>query len=192
MPVYFRARACPDLDNCTAPAWKRAACWGWTEQECRAAILKHLRRSTLHADMPDEDCMILSDDARLERIEYDSEPGPIEGPPPRKRHRSARHEADTDVPVDVEEEIELRTREIAAEREPQNQLAVAMVPRTPPRRPTTTIPTELLKNVSDALTRAHTAARHAQRLSTAAASAFSTEAEVIKEVHDTVEAVLRR
>ena len=40
---------------------------------------------------------------------------------------------------------------------------------------------ETVRLACDGLGRAHTAARHAQRLCTAAASAFSTEAEVINE-----------
>ena len=51
--TYWYCAECPCADSCSAAAWKRAAVWGWTLEECQAVLKKHLTLSGNH--LLDED-----------------------------------------------------------------------------------------------------------------------------------------
>ena len=44
---YFYLAECP-ADGCSKPAWKKAAVWGWTVEEAKAQLVRHLTVSGLH------------------------------------------------------------------------------------------------------------------------------------------------
>ena len=50
--VWYRANACPLVGNCSPPSWKKASCKGWTKEEVRERVYKHLVNSTLHQTEP--------------------------------------------------------------------------------------------------------------------------------------------
>ena len=52
---FFDVETCPALNECSSSSWKHAAVWGWTEDECRSQLFKHLTNSNKHSSMPASD-----------------------------------------------------------------------------------------------------------------------------------------
>ncbi len=75
MPNFFWVVGCPDEANCSEPAWKRAQCWGWSEEEARKQLVGHLCKSSLHAMEP-EDAKGLAELAEIKEDEWE---GPLPG-----------------------------------------------------------------------------------------------------------------
>ena len=46
--MWYQATACPLVGNCSPQSWKKACCKGWTKEEVREKVFKHLVNSTLH------------------------------------------------------------------------------------------------------------------------------------------------
>ena len=46
--VWYRANECPFVGKCTHASWKKAACAGWTREDARDKVYKHLANSSLH------------------------------------------------------------------------------------------------------------------------------------------------
>ncbi len=56
---FFYVESCPALNECSSSSWKHAAVWGWTEDECRQQLFKHLTNSCKHSSMPASDRKLL-------------------------------------------------------------------------------------------------------------------------------------
>ena len=50
MTRFFYCESCPLQEECTPQNFKTWGCWGYTEEECRAKVLKHLRGSGKHKE----------------------------------------------------------------------------------------------------------------------------------------------
>ena len=46
--MFWRAIACPLLEDCSDASWKRAGNWGWDEESCKQHVAKHLLLSSRH------------------------------------------------------------------------------------------------------------------------------------------------
>ena len=81
--TYFYCAACPCAESCSAAAWKRAAVWGWTLEEAKNVLMRHLTLSGNH--MLDEDMA-----GHMVEVADDVEEPYVAPPPenPRKRQRS--------------------------------------------------------------------------------------------------------
>ena len=52
MPTcWFYVDKCPFKGDCSAPSWKKAKVWGWTEKECKEQLRHHLKESILHKSL---------------------------------------------------------------------------------------------------------------------------------------------
>ena len=86
---YFYVAQCPEKAFCSDKAWKRAQIWGYSEEECRERLRKHLVESSLHllnVDVADD--MAKGVDLQEEPYESD-EPGDEPRERSRKRHKKA-------------------------------------------------------------------------------------------------------
>jgi hypothetical protein len=190
--VYYFAQACPLAHECSTASWKKAHCWGWTIEEAQSMLMQHLCKSGLHShrsraekedivhsysfacDLSDE--VLQSDEEECEeperkrpKTEYGANKGPI-GARPRPAAGSSASSA-----------------EFAAPGSPPRS-STQMVVRD---RDVITISRQQLDSAMDSINRAYQACRHAQKLSAAAAEAFSQESEVLLEAKSAVDAIRR-
>jgi len=47
-PHYYYYRTCPCSKDCSSTSWNKAEAWGWSEDEAKAKLVKHLVLSDLH------------------------------------------------------------------------------------------------------------------------------------------------
>ena len=183
---FFYAKECPYPDECNPSNFKSWEPWGWTEESCRAQVLRHLKQSGKHKDcVPkgesrDEDYQASVDLLELEEDVYE-EPGP-----PKKRRVDAEPPPSGRGPMQQLPALVAGPdggstgsggRAFAALDDGINRCgAGAPVTR------------QDLREVTDALGRCITSARHAQRLSAMAATAFNDEAAIFEEVKAFVDA----
>ena len=73
MPSAYFATKCPAEADCSPQAWKRAACWGYTEGKCRARVVDHLTKSSLHL-MDSYDARTLAASVDMEFNAFEEEP----------------------------------------------------------------------------------------------------------------------
>jgi hypothetical protein len=188
--VFYYANTCPLSHECTSQSWKKARCWGWTIDEAQDYLMQHVSKSGHHSHrsrQEKEDIVAtfsfitdVSDEVPSESEE--SEPG---------RKRSKHQPSMNDYPIGA--------------RRPAtgSSGSGASAPATPPPnavlesriavrdRDTITISRQQLDSAMDSINRAYSACRHAQKLSAAAAEAFSQESEVLLEAKSAVEAIRR-
>jgi hypothetical protein len=73
MPSFYCATKCPLEDESSLQAWKPAACWGYTAEKCRARVVDHLTRSSLHL-MDSDDATSLAKSVDMEFGDFEEEP----------------------------------------------------------------------------------------------------------------------
>ena len=202
MPSVYFATKCPAEADCSPQAWKRAACWGYTEGKCRARVVDHLTKSSLHL-MDSYDARTLAASVDMEFNAFEEEP---------KQHASKRLRllppsgllpaiAATDVATIVADVIKSTLMavkdELAADRAATNasKSHVQFAPHIPLAQPDCghffCVNGNTVETVCAALDRSHVAAVHARRLCRAAASVFETEAKTISDAKVTIMDVFR-
>ena len=170
MVTFFYARECPCKEECTPANFKSWQPWGWTEESCRAQVMRHLVGSGKHKNGEDRK---LEFECAVEAMEL---------------------ETDTyDAMEHVPKRLRIDDRALAP-----SAMLCNMAPRSMEsmRRHggslsadgSNPISRQDLKEVSDSLGRCVTSARHAQRLSAMAAKAFEDEAGIFEEVKEFVDA----
>ena len=185
---FFYAAECPFADERSAQTFKSWNPWGWTEESCRAQVLRHLKCSGKHKDnVPpgmdrDAEYEVMVEGMTLQEDFYD----PTE-------HVGKKQRLDDGTPRpksrgrDDTREIASGSRHLAEICSGQRDLrrhGDASASSGPITR-------QDLCEVSDALGRCVTSARHAQRLSAMAAKAFQDEATIFEEVKEFVDAKIR-
>ena len=58
--------------ECSSQAWKRSACWGWTEQEARNRLVEHLVTSSKH-HMQREEAINLAEEHEIRSDVYEQQ-----------------------------------------------------------------------------------------------------------------------
>jgi hypothetical protein len=189
--VYYFANTCPLSHECSTASWKKAHCWGWTLEEAQDQLMQHLSKSGHHSHRSraeKEDIVSTYSflcDLSDEVLQSDSEECE-ESQPGRKKQKT--HHVVNNHPIGAR--IRMATGSSAS----------ASAPATPPRSETQmavrdkdviTISRQQLDSAMDSINRAYQACRHAQKLSAAAAEAFSQESEVLLEAKSAVDAIRR-
>ena len=203
--TWFSVEQCPRAEQCTEQAFKRAKVWGWTEQECRDQLYRHLRTSGFH-QLSEEDAGGVVDSVALkDHVCFDEATQPPFPPPGREDIATTRKACSPATSSGA-----CNTAAIVAETlrqaglscsTPQastvTTLEVPSVALHPPQNDTpggrdTNRPrrADLIAAI-DALKRAVAAARQCSRLSLAAAEAFNNEASVWQESQGALETLLR-
>jgi len=149
MDTYWFCKSCPHASECSPQAWKRAQVWGWTQSEAQASLVKHLTASGLHG-VEEDLAVTLAELAEYEEAEA----------PPQKRPRVDHGQGKgfqgwgKDPPGQAP---------IGA---PVSSSLVSMSSSAmqPSNTGTITLRREQLASAVDALSRAYTSARAAQRL----------------------------
>jgi hypothetical protein len=85
---FFWVEFCPAMHECSSQSWKNAKVWGWTEDECRGELMKHLTNSSKH-NMSFEDRQNLVDGVDLHADVYEEQPQQQQQQqqPPQKRSK---------------------------------------------------------------------------------------------------------
>ena len=203
MAKFFYAKECPYADECSATNFKSWGCWGWTEESCRAQVLKHLKNSGKHkehvpaGESRDTEYEMMVEGMELEEDVYDTS---------QDTHVSKRQR------VDDKGKSKGRPSASSADGDGDGHGVVGAVGAHPAGRSLAAICSGGLQQnmrrhgdamggspitrqdlceVSDALGRCVSSARHAQRLSAMAAKAFQEEATIFEEVKQFVDAKIQ-
>ena len=193
MAKFFFVRECPLGEECNADNFKKWDPWGWTETECWDKVFKHLCGSGHHkANCPSGDnrhdfYKVIMDAVHIEQDEYE---------PQQPSHKKKKRSRETDpsgaaegmMPADADG-AESRASATAVQAK-SGMLGLLRMLSDSRSTSSSTAPVSRqdLRAVSDSLNRCITAARHAQRLSAMAASAFNDEAAVFEEVKTFIDA----
>ncbi len=73
--VYFYAKECPLSEQCSAQSWKKASCWGETEEGAREQLVRHLMTSG-HHKLSKTDAQSMAELATMEEYYEEEEAGP--------------------------------------------------------------------------------------------------------------------
>ena len=170
---FFFAKECPLPHECSPQNFKSWEPWGWTDETCRAQVLRHLKQSGKHKEhVPKGESRDVEYDALVAEMvlsedEYGDTPKVpkkrrVDDPPPPEHHGLAHHMGQQGRAFALLNDV--------ARGGGSSSSSCAPVTR------------QDLREVSDALSRCVTSARHAQRLSAMAATAFNDEAAIFEEV----------
>ena len=202
--TWFWVEQCPRAEECTEQAFKRAKVWGWTEQECRDQLYRHLRTSGLH-HLSEEDAGGIVESVEMKSVTSVGEATPPTFPPPGRNIATARKAASpatssgaSNTAAIVAETLRhIGLSSAIPQAGPATTLEAPSVALRPPQNDTpggrdTNRPrrADLIAAI-DALKRAVAAARQCSRLSLAAAEAFNNEAQVWQESQGALETLLR-
>lgn len=186
--TWFFIKNCPLAERCSAQSRKKANLWGSTEDEARDALKVHLMRSGCH-QLDDEVAHRFAEQAEVESYSDDEDAPPGEGEPPQKRARRATQ------PVDVAAVVQETLRQVSSQSMRPAPPAFApplhLASRPSSSSGSTTIRIGQLQQAIDAVTRAGSAAKQAQRISAAAARAFGDEAAALDEAKEALESILQ-
>ena len=191
MPTtYVYCAACPYAEQCSDTAWKRAAVWGWDECECKLRLKQHLGTSGKHSSL-DEDDVLLA----VETAEYIVEPWQEPQPSKKRRTEGAPPAAGSvdaaSIASAVVEAVAKASSSSGGIANPSSASS-AILPMSASPGDSVLVPRQLLSAAVDALGRAQTSSRSAQRLLEAGITTFGNEAQVFHEVKTTLASLLDR
>jgi hypothetical protein len=167
---FFYCEFCPALNDCSRGSWKNGAVWGWSEEECRFQLNKHLQNggnAGKHQTMSASDRKLLVAGADLVcdvhhfpkrgRHAEDGQASSSEGHPAPIGAR----QADYQIEAGGEMCDALQLAQMAADQEDHvGHVVLRQVE---------------FDSIIDSVARASSCARSAQRLAASAAKAFSDE-----------------
>jgi len=173
---------------------EEGAVLGWTPEEAKDRLEQHLVRSSLHK--------MLEEDAKI-YVEVMAEPRESVYEPqqqPRKKRAvddgaGPQHDMGAAIAEAIRQlkaKEETASRSSEAQSRPSSALTPLHAPLVRPSQGGVTIRLEQAKSCHDAMSRAYKAARHVQRLCSAAANAFSDEAETIQEAVNSFDVLIRQ
>ena len=162
---FFFVECCPAMNECSKSSWKNAAVWGWTEEECRQQLTKHLTNSGKHPSMLAADRKLL-----VAGVDLIADVHVFQ-----KRGRGEESAGSSDGQQQLaigagqpryqaEEEAEFNEMELAQQALDQEDHVGQVILRQVE-----------FDSMIDSVTRASSCARSAQRLAASAAKAFSDE-----------------
>lgn len=164
---FFYVQHCPLDLECSQQSWRKARVWGWTEDECRARLLHHLICSSHHAGHNEEEVEAIVETTTLIE-DFDDE---VVRPEPKRQRASNSSQAASSLAAS--------SRATSSSRLP------------PADDGDVTLSRKKLNAALDSVGRAYNAARHSQKLASAASEAFASEAEVLLEARSALEALKR-
>ena len=186
--AYFYCRACPRAEQCSAKAWKRASIWGWSEDECRKRLQNHLASSSLHKEeFEAENGLTPEEEAAVaEVVEATVTESDVMEPLPRRQSlptvpkRKAEPVPPQNAPTSqnvvqqvIQQLVQRQSDAASSDGSGNDQFTVMPYSR---RSETVTLRVLEIQRCHDALVRASKAARHAQKLTASASTAFANEA----------------
>ena len=183
--IFYYYRTCPCSGDCSNQSWKKADVWGWTPDDAKAKLVKHLRTSSLH-DLSEEDAWLHVDEAELEvgdgeqykkkqhekkEWKHAQAKGKTEPPGGRGQKRPMQPSY---PPPETELPLAIRGGASMYGSEQQDGIYVSKAK---------------LQMVIDSLSRAASSAKQSQKLAAAAADAFGAELNVLSETKASFEAM---
>ena len=186
--TWFFVQGCPAGNECSIQSRKEAAMWGETEEAARDACKVHLMRSGSHS-YSEDDAQNLSDSAEVNTYEGDDQqPEPNrERSPHRGKGEHGFGKAAWKGHL-VQQTVQETLQALASS---SSDLSLIR-PSSTRASATGSKPIRVvqLQEAIDAVSRAATAAKQAQRISASAARAFADEAAALDSCKTTLEAVL--
>lgn len=190
--TWFFVQGCPAGHECSVQSRKKAAMWGETEEAARDACKVHLMRSGSHS-YSEDDAQNLSDSAEVntyegDDAEFDQQPEPNRERSPRRgkgEHGFGKAAWKGHL---VQQTVQETLQALASS---SSDLSLIR-PSSTRASATGSMPIRVvqLQEAIDAVSRAATAAKQAQRISASAARAFADEAAALDSCKTTLEAVL--
>ena len=166
--IFFYAKECPLSEACSLISWKKAQCWGYTEEECKAQVAKHLMGSG-HRSLGKADAETWAESAEMVEDTYDEKESEDMLTRTRKRRAIA------SVPASVPEASAMASS------------SSGMVPAT--SSGFIYFRQHEFQAAVDCVNRAANAAGQAQRLAAQAARAFGDELAALNEVKANLETI---
>jgi len=173
---FYFFRTCPLGDHCSKISWSKAQCWGWTEDEAKQQLHRHLVLSG-HHDMDSEAAWEHVEQAQVEvgdGTKYK-----------KKQEVGGRSRKDRDAHAQAKVQAAPPGR---GQKRPSSSTELSLAVRGS-ESGGIYISKEKLQLVIDSLARASTSAKHSQKLAAAAAEAFGAEATVLAETKAAFEAM---
>ena len=172
MAKFFYAKECPLGHECSEQNFKSWSPWGWTEEACRAQVLRHLKAGGKHKEnVPKGESRGDMYETLVAEMElYEDVYDQSQHVPKRRRVEDGFAESMPKMIVGPQQPTHPPDFVMLMGRASASSSSGAPVTR------------QDLREVSDALNRCVTSARHAQRLSAMAAKAFDDEAVIFEEV----------
>ena len=170
--TYYEVKVCPYAEECNARNFAGWKCWGCSPEEARAKVVDHLLGCGLHKEYAKEDPT--RDRAFYELMVESTEVVEKTWPEPAQPKR--RRDAAPSTPPDGPQTLQLQVRD----RGDASNRGLALATRS--SAVAARLTNMEYKSITDACVRASKAARNAQRLSAAAASAFAEEAAVFEDI----------
>ena len=176
MCKYFYIKKCP-RGGCSETSWKKAQVWGWTEEECRDALRRHLEKSSYHCMISADDVNQCMQDAVVRESEYIEQ-----GEEPHKRRRvddaASAPQASDAAHLPSSQGSYSATPPPPSLRGP----ALADTPQPAPRVPATFVMQgSMVEQIVEILARAQQGVRACARLASQASTAFADEYENIED-----------
>lgn len=166
--VFYFVSECPLGEGCTSASWKKARVWGWTPEECKAKLRRHLMMSGNHK-VDEVGAELMAEAVTLDTMDWKPE-----------------EKGGNSSAASASQHLAKRARQ----EPPDAAFAIgARVPEASRCGPVSSGSADKIDTALDSITRGFNAARHAQKLSAAAAEAFASEAEVLLEAKSALEAI---
>lgn len=183
----FFVRECPCSDRCSTQAWKRAAVWGYSQEEAREKLIKHLIRSGVHL-LPKPDAALMANlaeydsyEEEVEQVEGHQEEGAADHSEPiAKRPRPSA----SSVEQIVSATVRALTASNASSSISSNQSSSSVLMlRTPPpsmSMASISVPVSEVEAMMEITEKARDSALRANKLALSAARAFADEASALE------------
>ena len=209
MVMWFGCPSCPLADACNATSFKKANCWAQSEDDARLAVKQHLIRSSHHF-VPEPEAEILSAEAQIDVTEVDDEAEqnaigarvrPREQEVADQEAKKLRREGQGKgygkgkgkwaAGPSVHDVVAETLRQVqAAPHQPLQLQTIDTLHSLGSSMASVTIRHGQMQQAVDAVGRASTAAKQAQRLCSSAARAFGDESLALDECKNLLESIL--
>jgi len=183
---FFYYRTCPCSSNCSSMSWKKADVWGWTPDEAKTKLAKHLINSSNH-NLGEAEAWEKIEDTTIEigKVkEQEKWKAKEQGKKERDPMRTAKPKEKAEPPA-----AKGHKRPPEPSYPPPNVLALSLRKELAQKEDSITIKKEKLQIIIDSLTRASASAKASQKLAAAASESFGAEMTVLAEIKANFEAL---
>jgi len=177
---FFYYKTCPCSDDCSNQSWKKADVWGWTADDAKAKLAKHLTSSSLH-NLSEEEAWQVVEEAELILGEME-------------KYKKKQHNKEEWKHAQAKDGGRGQKRPIQPSFPPPGQ-ELPLAVRASAMRPFSemqdgvVISKTKLQIVIDSLSRAASSAKTSQKLAATAADAFGAELNILSETKASFEAL---
>jgi len=167
MPLFFWPKdGCPQKDKCSDQAWKRANIWGWTKEEVHDELVRHLVQSSRH-NMEKEEAEALVETVECDTANWDEEAEAQFQQATKRRRQGSSYGGGSKGSASTADVVACTIAHLQQQGGVPGvgpSMATSFAQVLNPRGGTMTIRKDQFQAAIDALHRAQTSAKNAQRL----------------------------